>query len=342
MVKVNIFPFTHLLEVYTFVTNTKENKEKKQRTPSKSEDFNSWLFTTMVVCHLAHTCDFLVALVCYSYFFPIEKANVFSLDWILTVLLYNFSVEFIFYGGWHTVMYGPLRKILWGYKFNPEDQYSTSNLKREITFTTLGFLQSSIYQIIMMHLMASNKISWYSDFWKYPIWSVFWLLFTTYWREFHFYWVHRMIHPWRIELPIVGDPGKFLYTNFHKLHHMSSNPGPFSGLSMHPVEHLIYYSCTLLPLILPLHPLHFLYAKFHADIAPIGGHDGYANPPGGGSDYHYLHHSKFEYNYGVPLIPFDKVFGTWMEYDEYVEKKGGGEEMLTDSKKEGKKKKLGR
>ncbi len=39
---------------------------------------------------------------------------------------------------------------------------------------------------------------------------------------------------------------------------------------MHPVEHLIYYSCTLLPLFFNLHPVHFLFTKFHADIAPIG------------------------------------------------------------------------
>jgi len=61
--------------------------------------------------------------------------------------------------------------------------------------------------------------------------------------------------------------------------------------------------------------MHFLYTKFHADIAPIGGHDGYASPPGGGADYHYLHHSKYEYNYGVPLINFDKLFGTWLDYE---------------------------
>ena len=36
---------------------------------------------------------------------------------------------------------------------------------------------------------------------------------------------------------------------------------------MHPVEHLLYYSVTLLPLLVTMHPLHFLYCKFHADIA---------------------------------------------------------------------------
>jgi sterol desaturase/sphingolipid hydroxylase (fatty acid hydroxylase superfamily) len=58
------------------------------------------------------------------------------------------------------------------------------------------------------------------------------------------------------------------------------------------------------------HPLHFLYAKFHADIAPIDGHD----DPAGGSDFHYLHHAFFECNYGSPLVDFDSLFVTYKEY----------------------------
>jgi len=89
---------------------------------------------------------------------------------------------------------------------------------------------------------------------------------------------------------------------------------------MHPVEHLLYYSCaTIPPLLLSVHPLHFLYCKFHADIAPIGGHDGHGDP-GGNGDFHWLHHAKFECNYGVPWpFDFDTLFGTWVDYREYKE-----------------------
>jgi sterol desaturase/sphingolipid hydroxylase (fatty acid hydroxylase superfamily) len=65
------------------------------------------------------------------------------------------------------------------------------------------------------------------------------------------------------------------------------------------------------------HPLHFLYTKFHADIAPIGGHDGHADP-GGDAAFHWLHHAKFECNYGVPLVDFDRLFGTWVDYEDYL------------------------
>merc|ERR1719198_1620571 len=128
---------------------------------------------------------------------------------------------------------------------------------------------------------------------------------VTYWREIHFYWAHRGMHPWRDRKNglLDGDIGAWLYRHAHSLHHKSYNPGPWSGLSMHPIEH-------------------FLYAKFHADIAPIGGHDGYDEPSANG-DFHWLHHAKFECNYGVPFpVNFDKMFGTWVDYKEF--KANGG------------------
>ena len=175
-----------------------------------------------------------------------------------------------------------------------------------------------------MHLWASGRLPFYADFWSAPLWSVAHLAFVTYWRLFHFYWCHRFIHPWRVKWAwfssllracglneCKGDPGQFLYRHVHSLHHKSNNPGPWAGISMHPVEHIFYYSCTLVCALYAHHPLHFLYNKFHADISAVGGHDGYGDP-GGNSDYHYLHHSKFEVNYGVPLVNFDALFGTFM------------------------------
>lgn len=123
------------------------------------------------------------------------------------------------------------------------------------------------------------------------------------------------MHPWwSVQNGLAdGDVGAFLYRHVHSLHHQSRNPGPWSGLSMHPVEHFFYYTCAYFPLVLFCHPLHFLYAKFHADIAPIGGHDGHDNPAGG-SSFHYLHHATFECNYGTELIDFDTLFGTYKTF----------------------------
>ena len=37
----------------------------------------------------------------------------------------------------------------------------------------------------------------------------------------------------------------FLYKHVHALHHRNINVGPWSGLSMHPVEHIIYLGTIL-------------------------------------------------------------------------------------------------
>ena len=83
-----------------------------------------------------------------------------------------------------------------------------------------------------------------------------------------------------------------LYRWFHATHHKSYNPGPWSGLSMHPVEHLIFFTSCCLPLFYELHPIHMLFPCLYARISPIAGHDGF-DKPAGGSYVHYLHHSKF-------------------------------------------------
>lgn len=289
------------------------------------------LYDYAIACHCGHLLELLVAMVCYLVLFPatMPDAATIQFGWIAKVVAFNLACMFVCCGGWHWFTYSSHFHVgMQKGKYNPKNQYekdapdqvkmfqsSTGNLEREIFFNTLGWLQSSAYQCTMMHLWASGVVPYYDSFWSVPAWSLFHLAFVTYWREFHFYWCHRAIHPWwKGGTLATGDLGAFLYKHVHSLHHKSHNPGPWSGLSMHPVEHFLYYTCTLLPLFFKAHPLHFLYAKFHADIAPIGGHDGYELE---GGDFHWLHHAKYECNYGVPLIDFDRMFGTWVDYSDY-------------------------
>ncbi|CAF3441730.1 unnamed protein product, partial [Rotaria socialis] len=36
--------------------------------------------------------------------------------------------------------------------------------------------------------------------------------------------------------------------------------------------------------------------------------------PAGGADSHYLHHALFESNYGLSLIEFNRLFGTYKDF----------------------------
>ena len=274
--------------------------------PAPQRPFSSlgWLprklVTYLFLCHYGHLLEFSVALFCYLWLWPqtFPHAGTLSISWIWKVVAFNLACEAVFYGFWHWFMYAGAHANarLKAHKYNPREQYADSgegHFAREVLFTTLGWLQSSAFMVGMMHLWASGRVPFVANFWAAPAFNIGSVLFVTFWREFHFYWCHRFMHPWFPQQPASLDPGRFIYKYVHSLHHKSVNPGPFSGLSMSPLEHLFYYSCTLLPLLTPLHPMHFLYAKFHADIAPVGGHDGYAFP-GGGGDFHFLHHDVRE------------------------------------------------
>ncbi|WP_353816990.1 hypothetical protein [Mesorhizobium sp.] len=46
-----------------------------------------------------------------------------------------------------------------------------------------------------------------------------------------------------------------LYNYVHSLHHRNVNVGPWSGMSMHPIEHIIYMSSVVIHVVLPSHPI---------------------------------------------------------------------------------------
>jgi sterol desaturase/sphingolipid hydroxylase (fatty acid hydroxylase superfamily) len=296
-----------------------------------------YIYACVLGAHLGHLLDFSVALLCYYLLYSdgtwVEEAKTWQVNWVSRFMFFNL-VCLLLPAFWHWFVYktSARSQALQAVKMVQQNQYepdggnvgmffsSTGQLEREITYSTLGWLQSGAWQCIFTYLWASGFLPFYSDFWLYPATSILIMFGVTFWREIHFYHAHRMMHPWfdKDRGLFDGDIGAFLYRYAHSLHHKSHNPGPWSGLCMHPIEHFLYYTCaTLMPLVLTLHPMHFLYCKFHADIAPIGGHDGYQDP-GPNGDYHLLHHMKFECNYGVPWpVNFDKFWGTWVEPAEY-------------------------
>ena len=97
----------------------------------------------------------------------------------------------------------------------------------------------------------------------------------------------------------------------------TSTSGRGRGLSMHPIEHLIYFTSVLIFWVVPSHPIHAMFALQLAALAPAPGHSGFdemvvkgkATVPG---DFlHYLHHRYFECNYASSTVPFDRMFGTF-------------------------------
>jgi hypothetical protein len=101
---------------------------------------------------------------------------------------------------------------------------------------------------------------------RHPVWFVVLMLAVPFWREFHFYWIHRAIH-W-----------KPMYKHVHSLHHKNVNPGPWSGMAMHPLETAIYLSSATIHWIIPSHPLHFLFNLQNTALSPACSHHGFEGP----------------------------------------------------------------
>ena len=145
-----------------------------------------------------------------------------------------------------------------------------------------------------------------------PGWSfsegylVLMLYAVFFWSTFHFYLIHRLLH-W--------PP---LYKAAHELHHRNVNTGPWSGISMHPLEHLIYFTLFLLWWVIPVHPAIVILTGFFNGLSPAVSHSGFdrlilseSTNAVAGDHFHHLHHKHFEVNYGNTPAPLDKLFGSW-------------------------------
>jgi hypothetical protein len=182
--------------------------QKNYSTPLIFKTYKQWsywqrkTFDHLIWCHLDRAVEFSVALLCWFWIFPLtfSEANEWHFQWVFRVFLFNIACEFTTYPFWHWMTHarrspyaqGPLHEK----KFNPVNPYEVKgqdHLSREITFTTLGWLQSSFVQCIFMWLWASGRLPCYSDFWSRPFFSIFILLSVTYWSAFHFYWVGQIM-----------------------------------------------------------------------------------------------------------------------------------------------------
>lgn len=164
-----------------------------------------------------------------------------------------------------------------------------------------GGLVAATFEAGLFRLYVAESIPELSAGWAIALMTlaVFWL------DSAHFYAVHRLLHI---------DP---LYKWFHALHHRNVNTGPWSGISMHPVEHLLYFSFPFVFLVIPGSPFLITFSLVYLILAPSPSHSGFdryrvgSTDIAGGDYFHNLHHRYFEVNYGTILLPLDHWFGTF-------------------------------
>ena len=149
-----------------------------------------------------------------------------------------------------------------------------------------------------------------------PVW--FWtsLVLIIVAHDAWFYWTHRLIHDRR------------LFRRFHRRHHKSNNPSPFTAYSFDLGEAFI--NGVFVPLWIILVPTPWPVMglfMLHQIVRNTIGHSGYELFPARKDGrplipflttvtHHDLHHAQAGWNYGLYFTWWDKLMGT--EHPEYL------------------------
>ena len=273
----------------------------------------------------------------YHFFTP-ELSRFASLDVIDFVLIWlrNTVLMLIVIGGQHWWLH--IRRAQ-GTEFKYETRwlsesrksFTFNNQTRDNVFWTLvsGGGIAAIYESVMFRLYATESIPQLSS-----LWAIALMTFGVFGIEgVHFYLNHRLLH------------FDSLYGWAHALHHRNVNTGPWSGISMHPVEHLLYMSLPFVFIVVPGSPFIATFCMVYLMISPSPSHSGFdrfvvkeGSNFRGGDYFHHLHHRYFEVNYGMLLLPLDKWFGTFHDgsveaHEEMKDRRRdsvGGAEAVTD------------
>ena len=204
-----------------------------------------------------------------------------------------FSLVFGYDLFWHIALYG---LNLGKRPFIRNRSYNIDKVAHNAFWTFSGILIWTMFENIFCYLWATNKLPYATD--SFTSITIP-LLAIPVWRSVHFYFAHRFLH---------FAP---LYQQVHSLHHRNTDVEPFSGLCMHPVEHLYYYACIAPSLLFVCSPFAFLWNGVHLLLSPGASHSGYEDHFQSDA-FHYLHHRYFECNYaGTDAAFMDVLFGTF-------------------------------
>ncbi len=269
--------------------------------------WNSWFLITEKLIIVG------IAIGCYLWLQPpIEQTKDLAFWWVAQMYVRNLLLTLLIAGSLHLwfYTYSAQGKTL---KFDPRPlmvngkQFTLGGQVRDNMFWTLGsgVLIWTTFEAALIWALSNGYIKLIT-FEANPIWFVAIFFLIPIWESFYFYVIHRMLH-----FPL-------LYKHVHSLHHRNINVGPWSGMSMHPIEQIIFLGSVFVHILIGAHPVHILFHLQYYFLTAITTHTGFQglfindkNRLALGTFHHQMHHRYFECNYGSLEIPWDKVFGSF-------------------------------
>ena len=253
----------------------------------------------------------IVAMLTWTYLTPeTSRMTEFRAGWILEIFARN-QLMLI---AWASVLHVSMWTLkTQGYQYKLSLNWMGKNRKflwndqvRDNMFWSIGSAGTiwTAFEVLMHWAYANGHIPFF-DPREHPVTFALILFLSPLWYNFYFYWGHRVLHT------------RFLYKTVHHVHHRNIEVGPWSGVSQHPIEHVVMYSSMLIHWIIGAHPANMMFQGLQVTLGSISGHGGFEEivvkddlKISYGNYWHSLHHRFFECNYGEPTMPLDHLFGT--------------------------------
>ena len=255
----------------------------------------------------------LLAFGCSIWLLPTtDTTQEFSIAWVTGLYLRNLCLMTLVAGGLHWYFYiarkqGDDRRYDTRPFSKTSKAFTFDSQVRDNMFWTLvsGVTVWTLYEALMLFALSNG----YAPSLSMPnhlFWLVLMILFIPMWETTHFFLIHRLIHTSKI------------YQRVHALHHRNTNVGPWSGMSMHPVEHIVYLSTVLIHFVIPANPFLISFHLMYFTLSAATTHTGYEGIVRNGklvlplgTFHHQLHHRYFTCNYGGLEMPWDQWTGSF-------------------------------
>ncbi len=232
------------------------------------------------------------------------------LDIVIFEALYSLENYLKFAFGGFVLFYFILRKPLWFRKIQQKMPRYT-DYGREVLFSVISVFIFGVVAAVTIHVfwhettLYKGSRDQYGN--AYYLFTFVWLIFL---HDTYFYWLHRLIHT------------KPLFKAVHRVHHLSTNPSPWTAYSLHPFE--AFLQALIIPLMAFTLPVHIttitsvllfeiaynVYGHLGFEILPKGTNKNLVGRYINTSVAHNLHHSSFTGNYGLYFLFWDKLCGT--------------------------------
>jgi len=235
-------------------------------------------------------------------------------------LFESFGENFLWYAGFVFPMFFIFwilgKKYFKKIRIQETERAKLHHFKHDFGFSASTFFIFAIMDVGFLYLESRGYTQIYLNLNDYGyVWlgiSFFIVLFID---DMFFYWSHRAMHMPRF------------YKFFHRVHHESTDPSPFTAFAFHPSEAVIeQLMLVILPFILPLNFGVIIAWQVFSMMNNVLAHLGYEIYPKGwvkfpllqlktASTHHNMHHQLFNGNYALYFTWWDKWMGT--EFKDY-------------------------